>query len=131
MEKYFFFDESPVYTNKYIIRLNHEKFPFPNGTKGSFNVIVARLLNLNYADYLRYARDVLGAELIGKGTRYVMPYFDKNEVTDIFIRLLNKRMEYVMLERRFPYDYVEGEDGKIERIPFKDYEYNYETAGTL
>ena len=124
MEKCFYFDESPIYTNKYILRLNYDKFLFPTGTKGSFNVMPARVLSLSYADYLRYARDRLGAELIGKGTRYVMPYFDRNETTDAFVRLLNKRMEYVMQEQEFPFEYKEVEEGKIERIPFKEYEDN-------
>ena len=124
MEKYFYAEESPVYANKYIIRIDHEKIPFPYGTKGSFNVFPSRLLNLSYADYLRYARDRLGAELIGKGTRYIIPYFEKDRNLDALVRLLNKRMEYVMLERADPYDYVEEEDGTIDRIPFKDNEDN-------
>ena len=78
MEKYFYLEESPIYKNKYIIRLNHDKFLFPTGTSGSYNVFIARVLNLSYADYLRYSRDRLGAELIGKQSRYVMAYYDKN-----------------------------------------------------
>ena len=118
MEKYFYLDESPVYKNKYIIRLNHDKFLFPTGTSGSYNVFIARVLNLSYADYLRYSRDRLGAELIGKQSRYVMAYYDKNQTTEAFIKLLNKRMEYIMNEHNFPYEYKE-ENGEIKRIPFK------------
>lgn len=119
MSKFFYFDESPIYTNKYILRLNIDNFLFPKGTNGSFNVFPARVLNLSYADYLRYVRDRLGAELIGKGTKYVMPYFDRNETTDAFVKLLNKRMEYIMEEHRHPYDYKEVEEGRIEIVPFK------------
>ena len=117
MEKYFNLDTSPVYTNKYVIRVNTDGLPFPYGTSGSYNVLVARLLNLTYADYLRYARDRLGAELVGKRTKYVTPYFDRNETTLAFVKLLNKRMEYILNEQKFPYNYKE-EDGSIERIPF-------------
>lgn len=117
MAKYFNLDTSPVYTNKYIIRMNVDNDLFPKGTTGSYNVFVARLLNLSYAEYLRYARDRLGAELVGKKAKYVVPYFDRNEVTLEFIKLLNSRMEYIINERKFPYDYKE-EDGNIERIPF-------------
>lgn len=117
MEKYFYLDESPLYTNKYIIRMNFDKFLFPHGTSGSYAVFVARLLNLSYADYLRYARDRLGAELVGKKSKYVTAYYDKNETTLAFINLLNKRMEYVMNEHEFPYNYKE-ENGTIKRIPF-------------
>ena len=118
MEKYFYLEESPIYKNKYIIRLNHDKFLFPTGTSGSYNVFIARVLNLSYADYLRYSRDRLGAELIGKQSRYVMAYYDKNQTTEAFIKLLNKRMEYIMNEHSFPYEYKE-ENGEVKRIPFE------------
>ena len=123
MEKYFYLDESPVYKNKYIIKLNHDKFLFPTGTSGSYNVFIARVLNLSYADYLRYSRDRLGAELIGKQSRYVMAYYDKNQATEAFIKLLNKRMEYIMNEHNFPYEYKE-ENGEVKRIPFENNENN-------
>ena len=119
MEKYFYLDESPIYKNKYIIRLNHDKFLFPTGTSGSYNVFIARVLNLSYADYLRYSRDRLGAELIGKQSRYVMAYYDKNQATEAFIKLLNKRMEYIMNEHSLPYEYKE-ENGEVKRIPFEN-----------
>ena len=123
MEKYFYLEESPIYKNKYIIRLNHDKFLFPTGTSGSYNVFIARVLNLSYADYLRYSRDRLGAELIGKQSRYVMAYYDKNQTTEAFIKLLNKRMEYIMNEHNFPYEYKE-ENGEVKRIPFENNENN-------
>lgn len=118
MEKYFYLDESPIYKNKYIIQLNHDKFLFPTGTSGSYNVFIARVLNLSYADYLRYSRDRLGAELIGKQSRYVVAYYDKNQATETFVKLLNKRMEYIMHEHSFPYEYKE-ENGEVKRIPFE------------
>ena len=40
MERYFYLDTSPVYTNKYVIRINTDKMPFPKGTSGSYNVLV-------------------------------------------------------------------------------------------
>lgn len=118
MEKYFYLDTSPLYKNKYIIRMNHDKFLFPNGTKGSYDVFIARLLNLTYADYLRYVRDRIGAELVGKKSKYICTYYDLNETTKAFVALLNKRMEYIMNEQKFPYTYKE-EDGNVERIPFE------------
>lgn len=118
MEKYFYLEESPIYKNKYIIRLNHDKLLFPTGTSGSYNVFIARVLNLSYADYLRYSRDRLGAELVGKQSRYVVAYYDKNQTTEAFVKLLNKRMEYIMHEHSFPYEYKE-ENGEVKRIPFK------------
>ena len=118
MKRYFYLEESPFYKNKYIIKLNHELFLFPHGTSGSYNVFVARVLNLSYADYLRYARDRLGAELVGKNTRYVVPYYNNDASTSALIKLLNMRMEYIMNEHKYPFEYTEDKDGNISRKPF-------------
>ena len=117
MREYFYLDESPVFKNKYVIRLNHDYFLFPHGTRGSFNVFIARLLNLSYAQHLRFCRDILGAELIGKRSRYVVPYFERNATKKEFIKLLNTRMAYIMHEQEYPFTYEEGDEG-VKRIPF-------------
>ena len=117
--KYFFLDESPIFKGKYVIHYNVDDECFPHGIRGSYNVLQARLMNLPYAEFLRYCRDELGAELIGKGHRYVTPYFDKNELSKLFVKVLNERMAYVMSERKSPYEYVEEEDGSITRIPIE------------
>lgn len=119
MKKYFYLDESPFYKNKYMICLNHDLFLFPTGTTGSFNVFIARVLNLSYADFLRYCRDRLGAELIGKNRRYIVPYFENNQAVLAFIKLLNTRMEYIMHEHEFPFEYTEDKDGNVMRKPLK------------
>lgn len=124
MKKYFYLDESPIYKNKYVIRLNFENFLFPTGTTGSYGVFIARVMNLDYVDFLRYSRDRLGAELIGKNRKYITPYYDKNENTEAFIKLLNMRMEYIMNEHKYPFEYKEDEDGGISRIPFNKNESN-------
>jgi len=124
VEKYFYFDESPLYKSKYLIRFNPPKELFPKGTKGSYTVLPARILNLSYTSYLRYARDRLGAELIGKNHKYVVAYYEKNQNTEAFIRLLNKRMEFIMNERDFPFEYIEDSEGGVNRIPFKVNENN-------
>lgn len=119
MKKYFYLDESPFYKNKYMICMNHDLFLFPTGTTGSFNVFIARVLNLSYADFLRYCRDRLGAELIGKNKRYVVPYFENSAEVLALIKLLNTRMEYIMNEHNFPFEYTEDKDGNVTRQPFK------------
>lgn len=117
--KYFYLDESPLYANKYVIRLNHESLLFPTGTTGSFNVFIARVCNLSYAQYLRYCRDVLGAELVGKGHKYPLVYFDNDEGAKLLVKLLNSRMNYLFMEKECPFDFIEKEDGSIERVPFE------------
>ena len=56
---------------------------------------------------MRYCRDRLGAELVGKNSRYIVPYFDSTNEVKMFVKLLNKRMDYVLNEREFPYNYTE------------------------
>ena len=120
MKEYFFLDESPVYKERYILRMNHNLFKFEGYTRGSYAVFPARVLNLSYADYLRYCRDRLGADLIGKRKRYVIAYFLKNDETKEFVKLLNKRMEYITNLVENPYTYKKQEDGSIERVPITE-----------
>jgi len=124
MMKYFYLHYHPVYQDKYSIYFNFPKDYFPNGTDGSYDVFIARLLGLSYADYLRWARDRLGAEIIGKNKKYMTVLFNgSNSAVQIFVKVLNKRMEYIVNEHDFPYKYKEV-NGKVKRIPFKKNENN-------
>ena len=117
--KYFSLQPHPVYQDKHIIYFDCPSKYFPKGTDGSYDVFIARLLGLSYPDYLRYARDRLGAELIGKNRRYITVLFNKNETTQAFITLLNTRLKFIINKRNFPYNYKE-ENGKVERVPFEE-----------
>lgn len=121
--QYYSLDETPLYKGKYIIRFDSDETLFPNGTSGSYNVFMARLMNLSYPEFLRYCRDKLGAELIGKGNRYVIPYFTNTPEVQILVRLLNSRINYLINEKNFPYTYTEVEDG-VERTPFNEKDNN-------
>ena len=124
MSRYFYLQNSPVFQDKYEIYFDCPTKYFPNGTDGSYDVFIARLLNLSYPDYLRYARDRLGAELVGKNKRSIKVLFNyDNPTVQIFIKMLNKRMEYIINEHDFPYTYKE-ENGEVKRIPFKENESN-------
>ena len=122
MKRYFYLQHSPVYQDKYVIYFHYPVKYFPNGTEGSYDVFIARLMGLSYADYLRWARDRLDAELVGKGSRYVTVLFNGSlPAVSAFVNLLNKRMEYTINEHDFPYKYKE-ENGKVIRIPFEENE---------
>ena len=124
MNKYFYLQNSPVYQDKYEIYFDSPAEYFPKGTDGSYDVFIARLLGLSYPDYLRWARDRLGAELVGKNKRYITVLFrNDNSTVQVLIKVLNKRMEYIINEHDFPYQYKE-ENGEIKRIPFKENENN-------
>lgn len=100
--EYFTLEESPYRPGKYTIRINFDKFPSQLSTTGSFNLLPARLLNLSYAQYLRFCRDIVGGEIVGKKSAYPIAYFDKTMTTNAFVRLLNSRMNLVIWEREHP-----------------------------
>lgn len=100
--EYFVLEESPYRPGKYTIRINFDNFPSLLSTRGSFNILPARLLNLSYAQYLRFCRDIVGGEIVGKKTVYPIAYFDKTMTTNAFVRLLNSRMNLVVWEREHP-----------------------------
>ena len=94
-------EESASYPGKYIIRPIHDNFHL-DYTDGSFNIICARLMGLSYADYLRMCRDCFGAEIIGKGSLYPVPYFKfSKELVDL-VASLNARANFVLWEREHP-----------------------------
>lgn len=99
--EYFVIEETPYAEDKYTIRLNFDKLPNIS-TYGSFGILPARLMNLSYAQYLRFCRDIIGAELIGKNTKYPYPLFKKNKELMAFVRLLNTRMNCVLWEKEHP-----------------------------
>lgn len=99
--KVFYRDESASYPGKYMIRADLEKF-YLNYTEGSYNVIQARLMGLTYAQYLRMCRDCFGAEIIGKGSTYPVPYFKLSKELNDLIEQLNARANLVLWEREHP-----------------------------
>lgn len=113
MEKYFYLEESPYLPTYCKLYFNIDKMPFPNGTKGSYNLLPARVLGLDYADFLRFARDVLEAKIMGKGERYPRAYFRKTPEVLQMVKLLNKRMELIMNLRAKPYELKKQLNGDI------------------
>lgn len=118
MEKYFYLEESPYLPTYCMLYSNIDKMPFPNGTKGSYNLLPARVLGLDYADFLRFARDVLEAKIMGKGERYPRAYFRKTPEVLQMVKLLNKRMELIMNLRAKPYELKKQVNGDIVKEEF-------------
>lgn len=107
MRKVFYLDESAHNPKKYMIRVNVDLIPFTT-TIGSLNLLPARLLNLTYAQYLRFCRDIIGADIKGKNCLYPVAYFDRNLISEQLVKLLNARTEFVLWEDEHP-DYHEHE----------------------
>lgn len=112
-KEYFFLEESPYHPGKYTICLNFDNLPEMR-TSGSFNLLPARLLNLSYAQYLRFCRDIVGGEIIGKNNIYPVAYFKKTITTNAFLRTLNSYMALVMWEREHP-DWKEHQEYLAEK----------------
>lgn len=110
MKKYFYLDDIPGQPNVYAIRLNHDEFPFKTPVNGSYNIIMARLCGLDFADFLRMCRDILGANLIGR-VGYSYPTFKRTKEVEAFIKFLNARAEYALYCRKHPYDIKKNKSG--------------------
>lgn len=94
-------EESPYNPGKYTINPIHENF-FLKYTTGSYNVICARLMNLSYAQWLRFCRDICGATIIGKNHQYPVAYFPLGERVQALCRLLNTRANIILWNRENP-----------------------------
>lgn len=93
------FKDHPVFRNKKILSLDVSDLPFSSNDP-NLDVFPARLLNLSYAEYLRFCNDVLKAEIVGKRQPKPTVLFEINDNTKMFVRLLNKRIDYILyLER--------------------------------
>lgn len=99
--KIFYREESPYHPGKYRITMNLDDF-YCNYTKGSYNIIQARLFGLSYPQFLRMCRDCFGAEIIGKDSMYPVAYFKRSKELDALIDNLNARANLVLWERAHP-----------------------------
>ena len=93
--KYFDYQMSMSNGARVMIVPRVENLPFEK-TEGSLNVLAARVLEISYANFLRLCRDEFGAQIIGKGHKYPVAYFELNEPFYAFLRLLNTRMDVIL-----------------------------------
>lgn len=104
-DKYFTLETLPWEEQRkhYTITPNFDLLPLtkvPEG--GSYNVLQARLMGFDWPTFLRFCRDYLGADVVGKGRYYPAIYFDNTERVRQYVRLLNKTASYAMTERALP-----------------------------
>jgi hypothetical protein len=99
--KYYHLEESVSNPGKYLIHLNFDEPTLPRMfTAGSYNVLMARLFNMSYADFLRFCRDRYGADIQGRKCMYPLPVFENNAKTMELVEELNIRMTIVVEERK-------------------------------
>ena len=80
---------------KFFICPNHDRLHLEY-TNGSFNIICARIMGLSYANYLRMCRDRYGADIIGKGCKYPVAFFEKNKKADELVSILNSKAKEIL-----------------------------------
>lgn len=111
--KYFDYRISMDNEAKVIIIPKHENLPF-HDVHGSYAVLAARVMEIPYADYLRFCRDEFGAKIMGKGHKYPIAYFELNEGFYALLRLLNTRMDYIMKRESLRKRQEQGENNVSE-----------------
>ena len=112
-KKFFIYEAIPNSIGKYTITPVFKNLPITR-TTGSFNLLPARLCNLSYAQYLRFARDILGAEITGKGRLYPIAIFKQTEEFFQFKKLLNETVKYLLHIKNFPDLLEKAEEVGIE-----------------
>lgn len=113
-EEVFYVNESPYMPNHYTIGIHHDKFNLTS-TVGSYNVIMARILGISYANFLRMCRDSFEAIIIGKNTYYPVAYFKSKTACKSICDLLNSYATIILWDRAHP----EFEQHKQELEDFK------------
>lgn len=102
MNSFFKFEETPK-VGEFLLKVNFDNEEFLDMyTTGSYAVFPARVLGFSYPDYLRYCRDVCGARLIGKNTKYPVAHFVKNEKSMLLLKILNKQMKNIVDLKKLP-----------------------------
>lgn len=114
-DRYFKFEEANG--NKFLLKCIPENIPvFTGKIYGAPTVLASRLLGLSFPQYLRYCRDILNAEIIGRNKLYPTIYFEKNTASMQLVKLLNSRMELLMNLYDNPYVYKTDDEGNLLKI---------------
>ena len=53
-------------------------------------------MGLSYANYLRMCRDRYDADIIGKGCKYPVAFFEKNKKADELVSILNSKAKEIL-----------------------------------
>jgi len=90
--KIYFYIDSCMQPNKYMVFLNHKEIG-THRLKGSYNVLMARLMHLSYPQYCRMCRDMYHGEIVGKNHKYPVVYFNNRTDAQDLVNELNRRMD--------------------------------------
>lgn len=87
----FIVQESIAMDSKYMIGVTTDIMKHFEKITFHPSLLAARLYGLSYEEYLRYLRDVQGAMLVGKKTKWVTAYFHDKEKCKSVTEELNRR----------------------------------------
>lgn len=90
-----YFEVFETFDNKFMVSPNLDNLPV-NCSKGSYNILAARVMGLSYANYLRMCRDLYNGEINGKGSLYpIVKFVNKSDATKL-ISTLNSRTNEIL-----------------------------------
>lgn len=104
-KKIFYFRERDGEPNRFTLAIDYdlrEEFFIGGLKEGSYGILFARVLNMDFPTWLRFCRDVGGAELIGKDALYVYPVFKKTSEAIQILDMLNTQMNLIVWEKNNP-----------------------------
>lgn len=83
----------------------------------SINFLPARLMALTYPQYLQTCVEDFDASIVINNS-IPIPLFKKTKTLELFIKVLNARLGYIVFEKEHPYDIIENEEGELIQVPF-------------
>lgn len=99
VKEYFYLEEVPTEKNYYRIRPNLSLMPI-TGSGGSYIILMSRVLGISFPNYIRLCRDVFDANIKGKNVMYPLMSFRKTRELQQLVKLINSRVELVLMERK-------------------------------
>jgi hypothetical protein len=96
-KRYFYLEKVKNAPGRVRIRCRNELMNVDTGAW--LEVLPARLLGLQYDEYLIFCKQNFNASIIGRQSLYPYPTFYRDEILRKFVKLLNFRLEYIMMAK--------------------------------
>lgn len=101
--KHLYIDENPYYNGTYLLIFKTNEYGWGQ-LPGYMGILGARLLQIDYVDYLRYCRDYYGAKIMGKKDAVPHLVFTDKNLLEKLAAELDKRLEVVLNQNIVPID---------------------------
>ena len=87
---FFYLDESTINPPFFCLRLNGDNPNWKVVGRANFNILPARMLGVDYCDYLQFCKEKLDARIFGKDCEVPYVLFRDNQATRDFVKYLNE-----------------------------------------